>query len=107
MIEQSEKERVKTHIHTYNFFAQSESFLTDNFNMFVLRCATYEFTYSYSKRVKPLSPTMLVCVTPRWGDVHVATSVVVSLVKGTYHYPQPASQVCVCMCVCVCVCVYV
>jgi hypothetical protein len=42
-----------------------------------------------SAPVKPVSPTTVVCVTPRWGDVHVATSVSVSLLKGLYTFPQP------------------
>lgn len=46
-----------------------------------------------SEPVKPVSPTAVLCVTPRWGNVHVATSVTVSLLKGLYTFPQPAAQV--------------
>ena len=47
----------------------------------------------FSEPVRPISPTAVACVTPRWGDVHVATFVSVSLLKGLYTLPQPAAAV--------------
>ena len=46
----------------------------------------------FSDAVVPVSDTKLVCVTPVWGAAYVGTQVQVSVMKGSYMFPQPAEH---------------
>jgi hypothetical protein len=46
----------------------------------------------FSALATPTSPSMILCVTPRWGEKYVATKTTVSLVKGSYVFPKPPGE---------------
>jgi hypothetical protein len=42
-----------------------------------------------SNTVLPITPSRLICYTPVWGLINVATKTIISLFKGAYEYPAP------------------